>query len=822
MNRRAVRGAVRRRDGGADGGALPGAAGGGGGGPGPAGRPNGLVGRVRNEPLFRENHTTNPLAFFSCWDERKAVRPRNCDVFAESLDVSSIPDMKKFTKSLASMNIIKGALDKNFIFSSLTESEIKDSIDAMQLLNIPAGETIIAKGDNGNCFYIVESGTFTFKVNGRLVGTCEKHDSFGEVALLYSTPRAATVTAKTNSKVWVLDRVTFRSIIAQLTEAQRQECMDNLKRVPLLESLTDKQLGILADAVQVVKFDANCQILRKGQLGNIFYLITEGEVICKDVGFGKNMANRHLGPGDYFGEGALLTGEQCAANVTAVTDVTVLSLDREELQLHLDPLPDLLDRNLNMRVLSSVPVLSNLTDEELYGVVELFKPLEFDAGKTIIKQGDQGNTFYIIKSGLALVTQRAERTSGGKTTYYSIEIATLSAGDYFGEMALLNDEPRQANVIAQDKVECFVCRRDAFRGKLGPLADIMARSTATRIEPVDGEDGVVGNANRQNIAFENLQEIATLGAGTFGRVTMVQDKTTHQTYALKMMMKSEIVAHRQQQNVMNEKNILIECDHPFILKLMTTYKDPSRLYLLSELVQGGELFSLLHGGGNEHLSNNDAKFYAACVLMALGYLHQRSIAYRDLKPENLLIDKLGYCKVVDFGFAKKVANKTYTLCGTPEYLAPEIVLGRGHNMAVDYWSLGILIFEMIAGYSPYSNNQTMDQSVICRNILEKKLVFPNEFEPKCKDIVKKLLNHNPMKRLGCLKGGDQDVRTHVWFKNFNWEDMYQKKLSAPWKPNIRNNEDVSHFKSHKDGENIDSESERTDMVNDLGDWDKDF
>jgi protein kinase A len=145
-----------------------------------------------------------------------------------------------------------------------------------------------------------------------------------------------------------------------------------------------------------------------------------------------------------------------------------------------------------------------------------------------------------------------------------------------------------------------------------------------------------------------------------------------------------------------------------------------------------------------------AKFYASGIILAIGYLHKKDIAYRDLKPENCVIDKAGYPKIIDFGFAKKLPGgvKTYTLCGTPEYLAPELVLGRGHNKAVDYWAFGILIYEMLAGFSPFSDAQGMDQVVTCRNIVNGRLSFPRTFGAECKDLVKKLLVREIQNRLG--------------------------------------------------------------------------
>ena len=163
-----------------------------------------------------------------------------------------------------------------------------------------------------------------------------------------------------------------------------------------------------------------------------------------------------------------------------------------------------------------------------------------------------------------------------------------------------------------------------------------------------------------------------------------------------------------------------------------------------------------------------------------------------MKPENCLIDSKGYPKLVVFGFAKVITSKSYTLCGTPEYLAPELVLGRGHNKAVDYWAFGIMVYEMQAGYSPFSD-ANMDQTEICRNIIKEKLEFSAGFDHDCKSMVKGLLNRNVEARLGNLKGGTEDIRTHRWFSGFPWKDYYDQKMEAPFVPAIKSPLDVSHF-----------------------------
>ena len=208
----------------------------------------------------------------------------------------------------------------------------------------------------------------------------------------------------------------------------------------------------------------------------------------------------------------------------------------------------------------------------------------------------------------------------------------------------------------------------------------------------------------KSLTLSDLKEIAMLGSGTFGRVTLVKIKgNDEESFALKAMQKAQIVEFRQQKNVQNERDLMVEADHPFILRLVKTFQNDRQVFMLLEVCLGGELFTLLHcqNRGSTGLPLADTQFYGACVLDGLAFLHEKSICYRDLKPENLLIDAEGYVKIVDFGFAKKIYGKSFTLCGTPEYLAPELVSNKGHNKGVDYWALGVLIFEMLFLYSPF-------------------------------------------------------------------------------------------------------------------------
>ncbi|ESN99810.1 hypothetical protein HELRODRAFT_84000, partial [Helobdella robusta] len=214
----------------------------------------------------------------------------------------------------------------------------------------------------------------------------------------------------------------------------------------------------------------------------------------------------------------------------------------------------------------------------------------------------------------------------------------------------------------------------------------------------------------------------------------------------------------------------------------------SHLYMLMEYVCGGELFTYLRNAGT--FSNDSAAFYASEILLCLEYLHSLQLVYRDLKPENLLLDKRGHLKITDFGFAKKLDDRSWTLCGTPEYLAPELIQNKGHNKAVDWWALGILIYEMLAGYPPFYDETAMG---IYQKILSGIIEWPKHFDFAAKDIIRKLLAQDRTRRLGNMKNGANDVKNHKWFKNLNWTNVYEKKLEPPIVPRIRHLGDTRNF-----------------------------
>ena len=301
----------------------------------------------------------------------------------------------------------------------------------------------------------------------------------------------------------------------------------------------------------------------------------------------------------------------------------------------------------------------------------------------------------------------------------------------------------------------------------------------------------------KKVVLEDYTIKQTVGTGSFGRVKLIFHSKENKYYALKILKKIEIMKLKQVDHILSEISILNIIDHPFLVKIVGISQNERYLYIIMEYVQGGELFTYLRTV--QSLKNEDAVFYAGQVVLMFEYLHSKNVVYRDLKPENLLIDSQGYLKLTDFGFAKVIEGRTYTLCGTPEYLAPEILLQKGHGKPVDWWCLGILIYEMLVGIDPFSDEEPM---AVYQNILKGKIKFPSNFDKDAKSLVKHLLVADLGKRYGNLKGGVNDIREHRWFNEFDWKKLLAKSIKPPFFPKVKSDGDTSNYSQYPDSPDL--------------------
>jgi len=577
----------------------------------------------------------------------------------------------------------------------------------------------------------------------------------------------------------------------------RAAIMDN----DFMKNLETSQIKEIVDCMYPMEYAKGSLIIKEGDIGSIVYVMEEGKVEVSREGKFLSV----MSMGKLFGELAILYNCQRTATIKAATDCKLWAIERQCFQTIMMRTA-MVKQSEYTTFLKSVPTFVNLPEETLIKIADVMEETNYQNGDYIIRQGAVGDTFFIISKGRVKVTKKEGGSNEEKF------IRNLHKGDFFGEKALSGEEVRTANIIADDAsgVECLVIDRDSFAHLISNLDEIKKRyiDLPARKQKIHEEF--------KNLKLSDLRIIATLGVGGFGRVelVMIASDSKERSFALKQMKKSQIVETRQQQHIMSEKEIMEESDSHFIVKLFKTFKDRKYLYMLMESCLGGELWTILRDRGN--FDDPTTRFYTSCVVEAFDYLHSRGIIYRDLKPENLLLDAAGYVKLVDFGFAKKlqVGRKTWTFCGTPEYVAPEVILNKGHDISADYWSLGVLMFELLTGTPPFTGTDPMKTyNIILKGI--DAIDFPRNITARAKELIKKLCRDNSAERLGYQKGGIRDIQKHKWFDGFNWEGLRQRTLQPPILPTIRSQLDTSNFDEYP----MDTDGPPAD---DVSGWDEHF
>ncbi|GIL65139.1 hypothetical protein Vafri_18948 [Volvox africanus] len=554
----------------------------------------------------------------------------------------------------------------------------------------------------------------------------------------------------------------------------------------------------------------------------------------KDVMFKVNTKER----ADVFGEISLMYDCPRSATVAATTEASVFVLERDVFRHFVQASVE--DEKGQIQLfLNSVPLLSSLRADEKMKLVDAFVEDSFDAGARVIVEGDVGDKFYIIKEGEAQVVQ------GEK------EVNRLFRSDFFGEQALLQDEPRRATVRALSPLVCLSLDRRTFVAVLGPLQDIMAKEKSpevvnqrmAKLKPQGSaahrrptaEVLIKYDSGRRTITCDgHLDEVVELrrggqkmtdehrdadkqlvmvegellGEGAFSRVCRVAEESTGRVFALKRMAKS--AALQCPEHVFCEQHITRNIAHPFCLRQYASFKDKCHLYMLFDLMPGGDLMDVLVAEAKvikypvadknslrkgclapkmkmwQGMEEPMSRFYVASIVLALEYLHDNGIAFRDLKPENVLIDGQGYAKLGDFGFAKQVeaGGRTYTFCGTPGYVAPENVMGRGYNHSVDWWTLGVLMYVLLTARQPFTSPKTQDPMEVMRRIVDDRwpIKYPPYMSDEARDLISKLLERKPVKRIGMLQGRARDIKEHPWFVDFDWEGLAARRMDPPRKP----------------------------------------
>ncbi|CAL9708407.1 unnamed protein product [Knipowitschia caucasica] len=551
------------------------------------------------------------------------------------------------------------------------------------------------------------------------------------------------------------------------TESQKMLKSAFLKS-DLLKHLCDRKIIAIIACMYPITIQQGSYVFQEESIGSLAYVLEEGRLDVRKEG----VKLHTIFPEEVFGELALLYNCTHNYSVSAQMDSKLWVIDRKSFQA------TLMQRALHSlsgpeELLHCVPFLQTLPENVIMKLSDLMEEMRFADGEDIIRQGTKGDAFYIIAAGQVKVTQEQDSDKD------EIVMSILSEGQWFGEQALWGREVlHTTTVIADGDVTCLLIDRETFKDIAGELVDSQddyCQSQHHTFEP-DGSDAA------SSLGLNDFQVIQTLAMGDFGHVDLVQT-SDKRCFAMRVLKKQLILSSGRREHVLRQRDILMKAHCPFIVRLFKTFQNADCVYMLTEVGFGGDLLTLLKENGA--LDESSTVFYTACVIEALTFLHCRGVIYRDVKPDNVVLDEHGYAKLIGSACPRKVdtCKKAWTFCGTPGYLAPEIILNQGHSVSADMWSLGIFVFELLSGRLPFCGFEPlMILTETIRGIDH--LDFPKTFSRSSTSLIKRLCRNIPSERLSSQRNGAKDIHRHKWFEGFDWDALCRQTLTAPFVPKV--------------------------------------
>ena len=619
--------------------------------------------------------------------------------------------------------------------------------------NFNDGEFIVKKGDQAHCLYIVKEGEVDCSLNGKIVRTLRKGDNFGERSILIDSTRSLDCIAKGNCVCYSVSISTLKNMLG---DNFRNSLYLNFIKSAFNKSniFSSFNVSLLDKAFHLFKpinLKSNDIAFKENYLkSSKIVIVIDGHLInniTKDI-----VANR----------GTILFQYELFENSSDTTDFDIvpqpdcllIEADTKQfLNLLGGSFKQLMDQTEIIKYLSHISIFKNLPQEKLEYIIQVISEEKFNDGDIIVNQGEEGDKFFVIKKG--------------KVNIYinNKYIRTLNEKEYFGERALFFNEKRSATIIALDEVILYSISKEDFQKN---IENNMKEHLMNRLYLQDNM-----------IELKDLIFKLQLGTGNYGNVCLVRNKKNKFPYAIKAISRNQINQEQLHENLELERSILLKIDHPFIVKLVKSLKDEKNIYFLMEYIKGKELFDVIRDIGL--LSKLQTQFYGASLMLSVDYLHERKIIFRDIKPENVIVNQSGYIKLIDFGTSKEIIDRTNTIIGTPHYMAPEVILGEGYSFQVDIWSIAICMYEFICGGVPFGESADEPMDVYLA-IINDQMNFPNF----CKDndfklLMKQMLTKNPISRLSKIS----QVKNHVWFNGFSWDDLIELKMNPPYLPLLK-------------------------------------
>ena len=534
---------------------------------------------------------------------------------------------------------------------------------------------IYEKNRISNCIYILKDGSVNLQKDGKIIKTLTKGECFGSFEVICNSNRITEAIAKEKTHLltipvyWLKNLYgdNYRSILAiSLVKLAFMNCL-------YLKKLNLKFLDEIFNFITFKYYEKETEIIKAGEPKNSLIIVTiEGELV-DDTGKVVCPRNNVLNGKEIYEEDMtkMQTFIKCKPNSFLAI------LKNTEIKRHFNcSLKMLGEKSSFIEQLKKVNLFKNFTNAKLENLSKKIKVEKVANGKNLITQGEEGSRFYIIKKGQVDIFVNDKY------------IRTMNENEYLGDRALFFKEPRSATAKARGDMEAYYLEKDAFETVIEKnLKDYL-------------RDRLYLQDN--TVQLSDLVYYMKLGSGSYGNVSLVRSSKNKFFYAIKNISCKQILYTQLHQNLELERSILVKIDHPFIVKLVKTMKDKNYVYFLMDYIKGRELFDVIRDIGL--LNKYQTQFYGASIMLAVQYLHERKFIYRDIKPENIMVVGKGFIKLIDFGTAKEITDRTKTIIGTPHYMAPEVILGEGYTFKVDFWSIGICMYEFMCGGVPFGEN----------------------------------------------------------------------------------------------------------------------
>ena len=650
------------------------------------------------------------------------------------------------------------------IFESMDNIKLNSIATSMYNCTFDIGQNIFKEGDFGDSLFIIKKGEVDCEKNNQVIRVLKSRDIFGEYAVLFDIPRSLNCCAKTKVNCFQISNtqlietlgkdykvIILKSIIKQAFKSSKHlslfssECyLDPLFSKSEIKLFNDKELILKKDTV-----NNNNEEKKK------LYV-----VICGNLTYGNsNNAEIVCKRGQLFGEELLKINFILGNDIYAQGECRLIEIIWDNIE-ELLGLNEKKSRDETLSFFSQLEYMKrtemfrNTSDQRLMKICSLMTKEKYNEGESIFKEGEIGDKFYLIKKGKVKVLKNNK------------VIREIEEGNCFGELALLVNEPRSATIEASTKCTLYILTKRDFDETIDK----------NMLEYLQKKISLQDNFN---MTLNDLFFVKNLGKGKFGNVALVHDKKNY--YAIKAV--SRNAAEKQKiliKYFLEERRVLLKLDHPFVMKLVRTFKNSDNVFYLTEYINGKVMGKYLESKPQSQFHNkSETQFFISFLFIILDYLNSKNIIHRDLKPDNIMIDDKGYIKLIDFGTAIFIKDFTSTITGTPHYISPEVLIGKGYSYSCDYWSVGIITHELYYNYYPFGNDAT-DPMEVYREVLKKEINLPMNGDSIVNSFIRSLLKKKVSKRLCSL----DSAKKSTFFNGFNWGDIIDFKAIPPFIPKV--------------------------------------